>query len=66
MATKTKKKALNIKLISGMAKADVRQTKVLAALGLRRSKATVQHDDTAIIKGMLRKVSHLVEVSENK
>ncbi len=68
MATKSKskKKALTIKLVRGMAKADVRQTKVLAALGLRKSKSSVEHDASPIINGMLRKVAHLVEVSENK
>ncbi len=62
----TRKKNLNIKLVSGVAKADVKQLKVLAALGLRKSKSSVQREDRPIIQGMLRKVSHLVEVTENK
>ncbi len=66
MATKTKKKELKIKMISGMAKADNHQIKILAALGLRRSKAEVEHDNSPIIQGMLRKVAHMVEISENK
>jgi len=66
MATKTKNKALTIKLFRGTAKADTRQMKVLVALGLRKSQDVVQHDDSAVIRGMLRKVAHLVTVSENK
>ncbi len=67
MATKnTRKKNLNIKLVTGTAKADDKQLKVLVALGLRRSKSSVQREDRPIIRGMLRKVSHLVEVTENK
>ncbi len=69
MATKTKTtkshKALNIRMFRGMAKADIRQTKILSALGLRKSGAIVQHDDSPTIRGMLSKVAHLVEVTTN-
>lgn len=64
MATKDKKK-LSIKLVKGYKAADKKQLKVLDALGLRKSKQVVQHDDGATILGMIRKVSHLVEVTEN-
>ena len=65
MTTETKKKKLSIKLVRGISKADTKQTKVLAALGLRKSGKTVQHDDGPTILGMLNKVSHLVEVTKN-
>ncbi len=65
MVTKTKKKDLSIKLVRGTAAADERQLKVLHALGLRRSKQTVQRDNSATIKGMINKVAHLVEVTTN-
>lgn len=64
MATETKKK-LKITMIRGMAKADKKQAKVLEALGIRKSKQSVFHDDSVTINGMLRKVAHLVEVAEN-
>ncbi len=64
MSEKTKKK-LSIKMIRGMAKADKRQTKVLEALGIKKSQQVVEHDDGPTIMGMLRKVSHLVEIKEN-
>ena len=42
------------------------QRKNLDALGLRKINQTVQHDDTAIILGMLEKVKHLVKVETEK
>lgn len=38
------------------------QKKNLDALGLRKINKTVEHDDSAIIKGMIEKVKHLVRV----
>ena len=43
-----------------------RQRQIVRALGLRRLHQTVVHQDTPTIRGMLRKVSHLVEVVEEK
>lgn len=39
-----------------------RQKRTMEALGLRRMRQTVEHDDTPQIRGMLRKVEHLVSV----
>lgn len=39
-----------------------RQKKNLDALGLRKVNQTVEHNDSAIIKGMVEKVRHLVSV----
>jgi large subunit ribosomal protein L30 len=44
--------------------ADKRQRDTLRSLGLRRIGHSVQHDDTPQIRGMIHKVRHLVEVSE--
>jgi large subunit ribosomal protein L30 len=38
--------------------------RTLRALGLRRIRDTVTHDDTPQIRGMINKVQHLVEVEE--
>ena len=38
------------------------QKKNLDALGLRKINQTVEHNDSAIIRGMLEKVKHLVKV----
>lgn len=41
-----------------------RQKGTVRALGLRRLGDVVEHADTAAIRGMIDKVSHLVEVEE--
>ena len=44
---------------------DQRQLDTLRSLGLRRIGHTVEHSDTPQIRGMIAKVAHLVEVSED-
>ncbi|MFQ6092129.1 MAG: 50S ribosomal protein L30 [bacterium] len=41
-----------------------RQKLTLKALGIRRMNRSVVHNDTPQIRGMIAKVSHLVEVEE--
>ncbi len=38
--------------------------RTLRALGLRRIRATVRHDDTAAVRGMLARVPYAVRVEE--
>ena len=38
--------------------------RTLAALGLRKSGQQVSHEDTPAVRGMLRRVAHLIEVKE--
>jgi large subunit ribosomal protein L30 len=38
----------------------------LSALGLRRTGQIVSHEDSPSVRGMLRKVAHLVVVSDAK
>jgi large subunit ribosomal protein L30 len=45
--------------------ANKRQVDTLRSLGLRRIGHRVQHSDTPQIRGMIHKVRHLVEVSED-
>jgi large subunit ribosomal protein L30 len=45
--------------------ADRRQRDTLRSLGLRRIGQTVEHDDSPQVRGMIHKVRHLVEVSED-
>ena len=40
------------------------QKQTLEALGIRRLNQVVEHNDTLSIRGMIRKVSHLVDVEE--
>ena len=44
---------------------DQRQRDTLRSLGLRRIGQRVELDDTPQIRGMIAKVAHLVEVSED-
>ncbi len=43
-----------------------RQKGTVRALGLKRLNSTVEHEDVPAIRGMVAKVSHLVEVKEVK
>jgi large subunit ribosomal protein L30 len=40
------------------------QKKTVLALGLRRMHQTIEHKDTPALRGMIRKVEHLVQVEE--
>jgi large subunit ribosomal protein L30 len=40
------------------------QKKTIRALGIRRLNQTVVHDDNPCIRGMVKKVEHLVHVEE--
>lgn len=44
----------------------VKQQATVRALGLRKIGQTVVHEDNAVIRGMINKVSHLVKVEEVK
>jgi large subunit ribosomal protein L30 len=44
--------------------ADQRQRDTLRSLGLRRIGHTVEHQDSAALRGMIHRVRHLVEVSD--
>lgn len=44
--------------------ASERQRKVVSALGLKKTNSFVVKEDTASIRGMIDKVSHLVTVEE--
>ncbi len=60
MADKTLKVTLKRSLIGEKPK--TRAT--VETLGLRRIRQTVEHPDTATVRGMLHRVRHLVEVEE--
>ena len=66
MARKKKKKFVHIKLTKSPIGYSQRQKGTVKALGLRRLNQTVEHVDTPVLRGMIAKVSHLVEVDEVK
>jgi len=59
-----KASALKIKLVKSPIGYSTRQKGTVRALGLRKMGQTVQHNDTPVIRGMIDKVLHLVEVEE--
>jgi large subunit ribosomal protein L30 len=61
---KKESKALKVTLVKSAIGYSMRQKNTVRALGLRRLGQTVEHDDTAVIRGMISKVSHLVRVEE--
>ena len=61
---KTETKKVQIKLVGSLIGASPAQRKVVAALGLKKKDQVVEHSDSAIIMGMVNKVSHLVSVVE--
>ena len=64
MASKKKEKRLRITLRKGLIGEKPRTRATVRGLGLRRIDSAVIHADTPDIQGMVRKVSHLVEVEE--
>lgn len=63
-STKAKKKVVLVTLVKSPIGYSERQKGTIRALGLRRMNQTVEHVDSATLRGMLNKVSHLVEVEE--
>lgn len=59
---KTQVKRIKIKLVKSIIGSSEAQRKVVAALGLKRINHVVEHNDSAIIMGMVNKVSHLVKI----
>jgi large subunit ribosomal protein L30 len=64
MAKKTKPKTLRITLVKSPIGYTQRQKDTARALGLRRMHQTVEHEDSAVIRGMVAKISHLLQVEE--
>jgi large subunit ribosomal protein L30 len=59
-----KNKTLKVKLVKSPIGYSMRQKGTVKALGLKKVNDIVEHTDTPVIRGMIFKVSHLVEVEE--
>jgi len=57
-------KKLQVKLVKSPIGYTKKQRRVVQALGLRKIGQTVEHSDTPIIRGMVNKISHLLEITE--
>lgn len=55
---------LKVKLVRSMIDCTPKQRQTLAALGLRRIRQVRELPDNDAVKGMIKKVEHLVEVIE--
>lgn len=56
---------IKVKLIKSTIGCKKDQIATVEALGLKKIRCVVEHNDTPQIRGMINKVSHLVEVEEN-
>lgn len=56
---------LNVKLVKSTIGCKKDQIATVKALGLKKIRDIAEHNDTPQIRGMIKKVSHLVEVEEN-
>lgn len=55
---------LKITLIKGIIKCKKDQIATVQALGLRKIRSVVEQNDNPQIRGMIKKVSHLITVEE--
>jgi large subunit ribosomal protein L30 len=62
MAKKDSK--IKVTLVKSPIGYSVRQKNTVRALGLRKMGQTVEHNDSPVIRGMIGKVAHLVQVEE--
>ncbi len=53
---------VRVTLVRSRIKANERQDKVLIGLGLRKMNSSRELEDTPAVRGMIRKVAHLVRV----
>ncbi len=60
----SKGKALRITLVKSPIGYSERQKRTVRALGLRRLRQTVEHNDNPALRGMIIKIQHLVQVEE--
>lgn len=57
-------KRLQITLVRSAIGYSLRQKRTVQALGLRKLNQTVEKPDNAAVRGMVGRISHLVEVEE--
>jgi len=64
MAKNDATKTIQVKLVKSPIGYEQSQKDTVRALGLRKMHQTVDHTDSAVIRGMINKVRHLVAVTE--
>ncbi len=63
-STKSKEKVVKVTLVKSPIGFSERQKNTIKALGLRRMNQSVKHIDSPVLRGMLAKVNHLVQIDE--
>lgn len=64
--TENAPKTLTVTLVKSPIGYAKRQKATVRALGLRHLNQTVEHTDTPAVRGMLTKISHLLQVEEKE
>ncbi len=62
MAGKGAKKTIKIKMIGSVITCPEKQRATVRGLGLRRMHQVVEREDTPLVRGMVKKIPHLVEI----
>jgi large subunit ribosomal protein L30 len=62
--TKKKEKLVRVTLVKSPIGYNISQKRTVKALGLKKMHQTVEHKDSPTFRGMLAKVSHLLQVEE--
>jgi large subunit ribosomal protein L30 len=65
MSAKKASKTLRIQQIRSPIGYNKKQRDVLQSLGLRRIRHVVEREDTPAVRGMVTKISHLVQIVED-
>ncbi len=63
---KVVKKTLVVKQVGSPIRRPAKQRQTLIGLGLNKMHKTRELEDTPAIRGMIRKISHMVEIIEEK
>ncbi len=62
---KKKVKTLTVTLVKSPIGYPERQKRTARALGLRKMMQSVEHSDTPVLRGMIAKIPHLLDVEES-
>jgi large subunit ribosomal protein L30 len=62
--SKKKEKLVRVTLVKSPIGYNISQKRTVKALGLRKMHQTVEHKDTPSFRGMVAKVSHLIQLDE--
>jgi large subunit ribosomal protein L30 len=62
---KKKVKTLTVTLVKSPIGYPERQKRTVRALGLRKMMQSVEHSDTPVLRGMIAKIPHLLDVAES-